>query len=135
MDDLRERLLRAEGARARPRVALPDLATLRRAALRRTLRRGAIATLLAAAAAFATLALLERRTGSTRMPGSSTSQLGVDLDVIAALESAAAMRLRLALRAADPRPDLQVILDRFPDTSSARRAARLLEPSPYRKDR
>jgi len=125
MDELGDRLRRVEATRARPRVRLPDTAALRRKALVRTVRRGVIATLVVAAAAITTARVSDRSDEAPR----EIARAALNLDVIAALESAAAMRFSLALRAPDPRPDLEAILTRFPDTTTARRAAILLDDS------
>ncbi|MGE0145067.1 MAG: hypothetical protein AB7I19_16170 [Planctomycetota bacterium] len=126
MDELRERLLRAEGTQLRPRVCLPSVAALRRAARVRAVRRGVLGTMLAVALSTWTLWPIESRHRAFTPPGTS-AQLDANLAVIAARESAAAVRFALAVRAKDPRPDLRVILDRYPDTTSALRAKGLLE--------
>lgn len=123
MDELGDRLRRVEAASARPRVTLPDAEALRRKALVRTVRHGVIATLVVAAAAIATARFSGHRDDAPR----EIARAVLNLEVIGALESAAAMRFALALRAPDPRPDLEAILTRFPDTTSARRAAVLLD--------
>ncbi|MBI5852350.1 MAG: hypothetical protein HZB39_15150 [Planctomycetes bacterium] len=104
-------------------MTLPDAVALRRKALVRTVRRSVIATLLVAAAAIATA----RFSGHGDQAHREIAHAALNLDVIGALESAAAMRFALALRAPDPRPDLEAILTRFPDTTSARRAVLLLD--------
>lgn len=134
MDELRERLLRAEGAQPRPRVKLPEVAALRRAARVRAVRRGVLVTLLAAGLSTWTLGRVEPPPRRFPTPGAS-AQLDANLAVIAARESAAAVRFALAVRAKDPRPDLRVILDRYSDTTSARRARGLLDSVTNQTDR
>jgi hypothetical protein len=126
MDELRERLLRAEGTQLRPRVTLPDAAALHRAARVRAVRRSVLGTLLAVGLSTWTLGRVEPPHRALPPPGAS-AQLDASLAVMAARESAAAVRFALAVRARDPRSDLRVILDRYPDTTSARRARGLLD--------
>lgn len=123
MDELRELLLRAEAGRVRPRVTLPDLDGLRRAAHARTVRRAAITVLTLVAVGL----------GATQWSSFANDALQpprrelIDLGVLRAAESAAAMRYYVALRTADPRSELESLVARFPETTSAQRAVMLLD--------